>query len=164
MFLRKFADSDFPLLKNWVTDPDLLFLFAGSNWSFPLNFEEVKAYQSAHPMKQSYMLCNNENDPVAFGELITGEANSPRLGRLLVGGQNNRGKGIGKILIQSMIEESRKLNDQKFIHLFVFEDNFHAIRCYENMGFKFNTDVILPIEKSDGTSVSALLMTLTFED
>lgn len=164
MFLRRYIDSDFTYLKSWVTDADLLFLFAGSNWSYPLKFEEVKEYQLAHPFKQSYVLCNDQNIPIAFGELISNEQNSPRLGRLLVGGQENRGKGLGKILIKGMIEESRKLNDQNFIHLFVFKDNFTAIRCYQRMGFQFDPDIQLPIQMPEGTLTTALLMTLTFED
>jgi RimJ/RimL family protein N-acetyltransferase len=164
MFLRKYTDSDFPILKSWVTDPDLLFIFAGRDWSYPLKFEEVKAYQLAHPTKQSYVLCSDEGLPVAFGELINSGPNAPRLGRLLVGGKENRGKGIGKILIQSMIDESRKLNNQKFIHLLVFKDNFSAIRCYQNIGFHFVPDTVLPITRPDGTVILALLMTLTFND
>jgi RimJ/RimL family protein N-acetyltransferase len=164
MFLRKYTDSDFPTLKSWVTDPDLLFTFAGGSWSYPLTFEQVKTYQEAHPLKQSYILCNEKGTPIAFGELISGEANSPRLGRLLVGGEENRGKGIGKILIHKMIEESRKNNDQRFIHLFVFQDNFMAIRCYENMGFTFVPEVVVPMASPQGHAASALLMTLTFDD
>lgn len=163
MFLRKYADSDFPVLKSWVTDAKLLFLFAGGNWSYPLEFEQVRDYQLAHPLKQSYLLCDDEGHPVAFGELITGDVNSPRLGRLLVGGEENRGKGIGKILIQHLITESRKRNPEDFIHLFVFEENTPAIRCYENMGFKFVPQVVVPTPSPDGTMVPAILMTLFYE-
>ena len=164
MFLRKYADSDFPVLKSWVTDPQLLFMFAGGSWSFPLEFEQVRDYQLAHPLKQSYVLCDDQDLPVAFGELITGDANSPRLGRLLVGGEENRGKGIGKILIQHLIAESKKRNTENFIHLFVFEENTPAVRCYENMGFKFVPEVVVPMPSPEGTLVSAILMTLGFED
>lgn len=164
MFLRKYTDSDFPILKSWVTDPDLLFLFAGSNWTFPLQFEEVKNYQRTYPFKQSYMLCNAKEEPIAFGELISGEPNAPRLGRLLVGEAKDRGKGIGKVLIQQMILESRKRNEENFIHLFVFEDNFPAIRCYTNMGFIFNHTVTVPISRPNRTVTTAVLMTLTFDD
>ncbi len=92
MFLRLYQESDFIFLQNWISDPELLFQFAGSDWSFPLQFEEIKKYQQANRNKQFYMLCNENEKPIACGELILGDAASPRLGRLLVGGAENRGK------------------------------------------------------------------------
>ncbi|REA64157.1 hypothetical protein DSL64_00970 [Dyadobacter luteus] len=160
MFLRKYIDADFPALQSWVTDPDLLFRFASYNWAFPLSFDEVKAYQDSHPNKQSYILCDDSEKPLAFAELITKEAHAPRLGRLLVGGAENRGKGIGTQLINLTIEEFRKTNTEPYIHLFVFEDNVDAIRCYERIGFRFKENVTLVIKAPDGTEHNSLLMTL----
>lgn len=160
MFLRKYRDSDFPVLQSWVTDPDLLFRFAGGNWSFPLSFDEVKAYQDSHPNKQSYILCDDSEKPIAFAELITKEAHAPRLGRLLVGGSENRGKGIGTQLIHLMIEEFKKNYPEPFIHLFVFEDNVDAIRCYQRIGFRFENDIKLVIKAPNGADHNSLLMTL----
>ncbi|HEV7383157.1 MAG TPA: GNAT family N-acetyltransferase [Dyadobacter sp.] len=160
MFLRKYKDSDFPALQSWVTDPELLFRFAGDNWSFPLSLDEVKRYQDANTNKQSYILCDDSGIPVAFGELIIKEPHAPRLGRLLVGGSENRGKGIGTKLINLMIAESRRNNTDPFIKLFVFDDNVDAIRCYKRIGFKFDENVKLSISAPNGSLHQALLMVL----
>lgn len=164
MYLSKYTDEDFPILDKWVTSAELLFLFAGSNWTYPLTMEAIHDYQLANPEKQSYLLYNDENEAIAFGELISGGDHAPRLGRLLVGLENNRGKGYGKILIQQLIDESRKVNPQKFIHLFVLEDNYPARKCYENLGFQFDQGVNLPLLNADGVEFIAKRMTLFFEN
>ncbi|MGZ5244596.1 MAG: hypothetical protein ACXWD4_11795, partial [Bacteroidia bacterium] len=46
-------------------------------------------------------------------EIITNEANAPRLGRLLVGAPQMRGKGLGQQFISELIDECVKLFQQK---------------------------------------------------
>lgn len=48
-----------------------------------------------------------------------------------------RGQGIGKILMQAVIDETEKnLSNMKIITLGVFANNPHAIKMYEEFGFK----------------------------
>ena len=62
MYLRKYQDSDFSLLAQWVTSPDLLFQFAGTDFSFPLTqnqlTQEAKPsdYIQAVPLPSLYFL------------------------------------------------------------------------------------------------------------
>ena len=134
--LRKYMPSDFHFLSSWITDADLLFQFAGPDWSFPLTEEQLKSYQQKFPYKQFYAGLQNEI-PFAFGEVIWNETVSPRLGRLLIGGLINRGKGLGQLFVQLLIEECKWLFNPDAIHLFVLENNKQAIACYLKCGFVF---------------------------
>lgn len=51
------------------------------------------------------------------------------------------GKGFGKILLQSVIAELKKLNYQN-IFLWVLEENFRARHFYEKSGFCMTTDYL----------------------
>ncbi len=133
--LRKYTPSDFNDLSSWITDADLLFRFAGPDWSFPLTKEQLENYQQKFPYKQFYIGLHNEI-PFAFGELIWNEAIAPRLGRLLIGGADNRGKGLGQQFIQLLITECKTLLNPEAIHLFVLENNEAAIACYHKCGFE----------------------------
>lgn len=145
--LRKYTPADFTFLSNWITDADLLFRFAGPDWSFPLTMEQLESYQQKFPSKQFYIGLQNET-PFAFGELIWKETISPRLGRLLIGGEANRGKGLGKKFIQLLITECKTLLHPEAIYLFVLENNEQAIACYRKCGFVINdtADFTLPFK------------------
>ncbi|TDE17550.1 GNAT family N-acetyltransferase [Dyadobacter psychrotolerans] len=162
MYLRKYQESDFHILNNWVTDPDTLFRFSGSAWSYPLSYEQLKKFYQTNPFRFPYLAFSDDNSPVAFGEIISGDSHTPRLGRLLVGNRDSRGKGLGQEFVYIMIKECQKLLDPDKIHLFVLEDNFPAIRCYEKIGFIFDSEVQIT-ETFNGEQKSILLMTLTLK-
>ena len=162
MFLKKYNDTDFEILNNWVTDPDTLFLFSGSAWQYPLSFDQLKKFYLSNPLRHPYLAFSDDNIPIAFGEIITGDDHSPRLGRLLIGNTENRGKGLGKQFIQLLIEESKKLFNPDLMYLFVLEDNFSAIRCYEKIGFIFDSEIRIT-ESYNGVQKSILLMTLALK-
>lgn len=134
--LRKYTPADFHYLSSWITDADLLFQFAGPDWSFPLTEEQLKNYQQKFPFKQFYIGLQDEK-PFAFGEIIWNETISPRLGRLLIGGADNRSKGLGRQFIQLLITECKAIFNPGAIHLFVLENNKQAITCYLKCGFDF---------------------------
>lgn len=134
--LRKYTPADFHYLSSWITDADLLFQFAGPDWSFPITEEQLENYQQKFPHKQFYIGLQNET-PFGFGEIIGNETVSPRLGRLLIGGEANRGIGLGQLFIQLLIAECTALFNPEAIHLFVLENNKQAISCYLKCGFDF---------------------------
>jgi hypothetical protein len=82
--IRAYLSTDFDWLVQWITDPQILFLFAGSSWNYPLTKAEILAHQRKYPHKQLYILTDEQDLPVAFGEIILQEEHAPRLGRLLV--------------------------------------------------------------------------------
>lgn len=136
--IRKYTDMDFPILERWITDADILFRFAGTEWIFPFTQEQMQAHIEKHPggNRQFYLGLHDNGEPYAFGQIISGDANSPRLGRILVGEPEQRGKGLGQRFISELIEETRSLYpDEPSIYLYVFEDNLQGIGCYSKLGF-----------------------------
>ena len=135
--LRKYKDTDFELLQTWITDADLQFRFSGPDWQFPLTRTVLENYISAHPQRQFYIGVLEEGEPYAFGEIISGDANSPRLGRLLVGKEEQRGKGLGQVFVKELVAECIRIHKPEQIFLFVFEENEMGITCYKKCGFEF---------------------------
>lgn len=163
MQIRPFELSDFELLRSWVTDADLLLQFAGSGWQYPLEKEAIAAYREQHPGRCLYLGYDDAGLPVAIGEIITGDHHSPRIGRVLVGPAAQRGQGLGKRFISALVAEYRKSGTEP-IHLFVLENNARAIRCYEQLGFRFTGDAPLMTLRYRDEDVPVLKMTLATND
>lgn len=134
--IRKYQPGDFPLLEKWFTDEELLFQFAGPDWHFPITEEQIRRHQEKFPFKQLYIGEDENKVPVALGELIWNEPNSPRIGRLLVGDPAKRGKGVGEQLIRELIRELMTIAPSPVIFLYVLESNVSAIGLYQKLGFK----------------------------
>ncbi|HYH16947.1 MAG TPA: GNAT family protein [Flavisolibacter sp.] len=151
MHLRRYQPPDFALLAQWVTSPELLFQFAGTDFTFPLTSTQLDVYQAAHPDRLFYVACLPNNKPFAFGEIIPQDTNTPRLGRLLVGDTAKRGKGLGAIFVQLLVDECIRLFHCKHIELYVLRDNVQARRCYEKVGFSFVADASFQLIGNDET-------------
>ncbi|MBE9463018.1 GNAT family N-acetyltransferase [Dyadobacter subterraneus] len=157
MNLRKYLPSDFGLLNSWVTTAELLFQFAGTAWTYPLDEKQVQKYQATFPDRQFYMGIDDENNAFAFGEIIVGDINSPRLGRLLIGDSASRGKGLGHSFVNLLIDECRQRIETDVIYLYVFPDNSSAIRCYEKAGFTFVPDKSVTFKYDDVDQIALLM-------
>ena len=64
-----------------------------------------------------------------------GRNQSARIGRVLVGDKNVRGKGIGKQMIKEVLKIAFEQLQLHRVHLGVFDFNHAAIACYEKAGF-----------------------------
>ena len=160
MHLKKYTAEDFDLLQSWVTNAELLFKFAGTAWTFPLTDHQIFEYQTRHPERQFYMAIDDEEKAVAFGEIIVNDVNTPRLGRLLVGEATSRGKGLGVKFVDLLIQECNQRLNPDIIYLYVFEDNYQAIRCYEKYGFILDRENKIVFSHKDTEHV-ALVMKYT---
>ena len=140
MTLATYSSAYFDFLNCWITDADLLFQFAGTTFSYPITENQLTDYQTENPERCFYIGLNAENEAVAFGEIIPQENNIPRLGRLLIGNPADRGKGFGASFIHLLLVKCQALFQTKTVELFVLEDNFLAIKCYQKIGFQFLPD------------------------
>ncbi|RYE26764.1 MAG: GNAT family N-acetyltransferase [Sphingobacteriaceae bacterium] len=140
MTIIKYRSIHFNFLSRWITNPDLLFQFAGTTFSFPINESQLQKYQSENLDRSFYIGLNDDDEPVAFGEIIPQENNIPRIGRLLIGDPANRGKGYGTAFIHCLLEKCKRQFQTKTVELFVLEDNLSAINCYQKIGFRFLPD------------------------
>lgn len=137
MTITQYSASYFNFLSRWTTDADLLFQFAGTEFSYPITEKQIEDYQHKNPDRNFYIGLNEVNEAVAFGEVIPQENQIPRIGRLLIGNPADRGKGYGTSFIRLLLAECRVLFQTKTVELFVLEDNLAAIHCYQKIGFQF---------------------------
>ncbi|WP_419802064.1 GNAT family N-acetyltransferase [Mucilaginibacter sp.] len=135
MTLINYFNQYFTFLSHWITGDNLLFQFAGTEFSFPITEKQVTDYQHKNSDRNFYIGLNDNNEAVAFGEIIPQETNIPRIGRLLIGNPADRRKGFGTSFIHLLLEECKALFQIKTVELFVLEDNLPAIKCYQKIGF-----------------------------
>lgn len=142
--LEKFSESDFDRLINWIDSKEALVQFAGPIFQFPITKVQLRAYVEMKD-KEPYKVILNENDEVIGHCEINLGNQFPRLSRILIGAENNRGKGIGRAIVKEMVLKIQDKFPGKPIDLNVFAWNTGAIRCYEKAGFTIideNTDIL----------------------
>lgn len=135
--IRRYTESDFEILTSWISNSDILFQCAGNDFSYPLTELQLMAYQILHPDRNFYLCLDNESNPLGIGEIISQESKNPRLGRLLIGNQENRNVGIGTHFVNLLILECIYTYNPEYVDLYVWENNISAIKCYQKVGFEF---------------------------
>ena len=135
MTIIKYQLAHFSFLRRWINSSEILFQFAGTTFSYPFTENQLIDYQNENSERCFYIGLNEENETVAFGEIIPQENNIPRIGRLLIGNPAVSRKGFGTSFIHLLLEECKALFQIKTVELFVLEDNLPAIKCYQKIGF-----------------------------
>lgn len=140
--LKYFERSDFKQLINWIDSPAFLLQWGGPGFDYPLNDSQLEKYienaNNENGETMVYKVIDHETGET-IGHISLGKIDrknkSARVGKVLVGDKNTRGKGIG----QQMIKEILKIAfDELQLHrvsLGVFDFNVSAIACYEKAGF-----------------------------
>lgn len=141
--LQYFERSDFNQLIQWIGSPEFLLQWGGPGFDYPLNDAQLEKYienaNSDDAETLVYKVIDGDNGDV-IGHISLGKIDrrnkSARIGKVLIGNQNVRGKGTG----QQMIRELLKIAfDELHLHrvsLGVFDFNLSAIACYEKAGFR----------------------------
>ncbi|WP_088036416.1 GNAT family N-acetyltransferase [Evansella clarkii] len=140
--LRFFERSDFKQLLNWIETPNFLLQWGGPNFSFPLTEQQLEDYLKGANTDNSrvmiYSVIDNETGDV-IGHISLGNIDrknmSARVGKVLVGDENVRGKGIGERLMKEILKIAFDELKLHRVSLGVFDFNAPAISCYENAGF-----------------------------
>ncbi|MFE5431234.1 GNAT family N-acetyltransferase [Peribacillus simplex] len=140
--LKYFERSDFQQLINWIDTPEFLLQWGGPNFSFPLTEEQL----------ENYLIDANKDDSntLVYGVLhkATGKVighislgnidrkhKSARVGKVLVGDKDVRGKGIGQLMMKEILKVAFDELRLHRVSLGVFDFNTSAIACYEKEGF-----------------------------
>lgn len=141
--LRYFERSDFQQLIHWIETPAFLLQWGGPTFCFPLTEEQLDRYLKDANTEDSNTLIYSVLDKETgknIGHISLGNMDrknkSARVGKVLVGDKDVRGKGIGQ---QMMIEILKVAFEELHLHrvtLGVFDFNSSAIACYEKVGFK----------------------------
>ena len=156
--LEPFRKEDYATLISQIPDAAMLMQFAGPLFTFPLTAEqldEAAANKDRFPFK---VIDTASGNTIGHGELFRKERTA-HLGRIFVFDAAQRGKGIGRQIIQQLLEFAFAHLDRTIASLNVYDWNTGAIKCYEKLGFTF-----LPEKKSvqeiNGVAWVSLHMTL----
>ena len=137
MKLVAFQALHFQTLINWIIDEATMLNFAGVGFTYPLTKSQLEQYIAKYPNRLIYLAVNDDLEPMAYGEIIPQDADSARLGHLIIGKSGQRRKGLGQQLIRLLNEEAKtKLGIQK-MELFLLRGNLQAEKCYLKYGFHF---------------------------
>jgi RimJ/RimL family protein N-acetyltransferase len=137
--LQKFSSVDFLRLILWIRTEEYLVQFAGPNFTFPLTEEQLTKH-IADPKRKAYkVILNSTMECIGHCEIFIDK--TPRLGRILIAKEENRGKGYGKLIVQQLIQICTHELNSSSIDLNVYDWNDRAIKCYKKLGFIINPEI-----------------------
>lgn len=142
--LAYFEESDFEQLIQWIDNEELLLMWSGGMFNFPLTTDSMKWYlEDVNDLEKStaflYKAIDTETNKVIGHISLGGISKKNKLGRItrvLIGDTASKGKGYCKQMIQAVLKIG--FDDLKLhrIELGVYDFNTAAIKCYENAGMK----------------------------
>lgn len=140
--LKFFEHTDFNKLIKWIDSPGFLFQWGWPAFDYPLNDTQLEKYIANANNDESetlvYKVTDRETGDI-IGHISLGKIDrknkSARVGKVLVGDKNTRGKGIGKQMIREVLRIAFDDLGLHRVSLGVFDFNLTAIACYEKVGF-----------------------------
>ena len=144
--LEKFTEIDFERLINWIETEEILVQFSGPIFKFPLTKEQLSEYSHSEKIIPFKIVNLETNEIIGHSEIYRTENNEVKLCRILIGDENQRGKGIGKKIINELVKYSYKELNAEKIELNVYDWNKSAIVCYEKTGFVINPNKFSEID------------------
>lgn len=144
--LEKFTENNIPELLSELAGQDIRFLykFAGINYQFPLDYNQIKQTKD-NKYNLLFNVVNNEGESIGHCQIIRlDQVNyTASIGRLLIY-EEYRSKGFGKLMIKKLLEFAKSIGLQN-ISLRVFDFNISAIKCYETIGFEKTSEEYIDI-------------------
>ena len=139
--LHPFSRNDFPELISWIRNPEELFIWSATTFTFPLDEDQLeKHYQEAQESNTRLMYTavdSQTSQHIGHIELtrIDREKRKVSIAYVLVD-PAKRGHGYGSGIMQSILYECFRQMKLAKVDLFVFEFNTVAIHCYQKAGFE----------------------------
>lgn len=140
--LERFERRDIPQLLEWVNTEKLLHQWGGSGFQYPLDTKQLEEYISSTEKENADVLAYKvieEQSGKTIGHISIARINrkhrSARIGRVLVGDTEVRGRGIGEQMMKKALEIAFGELKMHRVSLGVFDFNKPAIACYEKVGF-----------------------------
>jgi RimJ/RimL family protein N-acetyltransferase len=139
--LSKLEQNDFTIFKSWIKNQDELFQFAGPIFKFPVTDDQLLRYIN-DSKRIAYKVRLIESNEIIGNAELNFENPLPRLSRILIGNKAYRNKGLGKIIVNKMLEKLFFEYNFQQVDLNVFDWNKAAIKCYQSVGFVINPDIV----------------------
>jgi len=135
--LDLFTQADIPEFLSWLkdTDEDFLVQFAGTNYRYPLDENQLEqTLQNDDTIM--FKALDADGNMIGHCQLLRVDKilQSASIGRVLVRPER-RDNGHGKAMVRALMDYAvKELKIRKLI-LRVFDFNESAIRCYTHLGF-----------------------------
>ncbi|WP_050180144.1 GNAT family N-acetyltransferase [Domibacillus robiginosus] len=140
--LAYFTREDFGTLMGWIPNEAFMIQWAGSTFTFPLHVHQLEQYIKGanQPISDTFVYkAIDQQTGQIMGHLslqIDRRNDSARIGKVLIGEESARGKGMGLRLIEAAAELAFCTFKLHRVSLGVFDFNHAAISCYERAGFQ----------------------------
>ncbi len=135
--IRKHLRKDIPYRVKWLNNPNVN-KFVGDEIGEETTLKKEKDWFSNYKKdknKKFFTICD-DSKPIGFMGLSNiSKSNKNADLFIAIGEDNYRGKGIGKIVIKWLIDYGFKKLKLHKINLGVIENNRHATKVYQSLGF-----------------------------
>ncbi|WP_128894676.1 GNAT family N-acetyltransferase [Longirhabdus pacifica] len=141
--LECFEKSDYNQLIDWIDSPAFLLQWGGIQFTYPLTEEQLDQYMEKlknDKIETFVYKVVDQSSGEGIGHITLGkidrENKTARVGKVLVGSKDVRGKGIGEQMMTEVLKVAFDELQLYKVTLGVFDFNHAAIACYEKVGFK----------------------------
>lgn len=135
--LKLFKEEDISSLLKILKGSDTRFLlqFAGPKYKFPLDKKQLLETTEADDYIM-FKFIDDNGDFLGHCQLVDIDTinKKSKVGRVLLD-PTKRGRGLGRKMIQELINYSRDILGLKELFLRVYDFNESAFKCYQNLGF-----------------------------
>ena len=140
MIIRPYnPDSDFGIIKNWITDERTHALWCANKTSFPLqreSFDEMLRDLFANWGDSPFVAEDDEGKVTGFFCYSLNKETGEGMLKFVMVDPERRGKGLGREMISHAVQYAFEESGAAAVQLMVFSVNDRAKRCYESVGFK----------------------------
>lgn len=143
--LIPFEINNIEQLVSWIDNEEQLMQFAGPAYQYPLTKDQLEK-SLLEEGRFVFTVVDTINYEIIGHAQILKKEDTFSLGRIIIGNKERRGKGIGALLIQELLNYGFDNLDRDWAELNVFDWNIPAIKCYEKVGFKVNPEVVFTRE------------------
>ena len=133
MHLKPATQHDLQTVLTWITSPEDLKRWGGPLLTWPPQ-AEMTWQQIEAPAHKVFALFTDAGELAGFGQTLLREENGVHLGRIILS-PALRGQGVGRVLMQNLIETGKELYHPRYFSLYVYSDNVPAVKLYRSMGF-----------------------------
>lgn len=139
MRLRPFIlCCDFDEIKNWISDERTHAMWCANCIKYPIekeNFEEIMLEAAIKSGDIPYVATTDDGKVVGFFCYSVNLSLNEGMLKFVMVTPEQRGKGLGKAMLQLAVEYAFNITKAESVQLNVFSENTMAKKCYENVGF-----------------------------
>ena len=136
---------DFDEIKNWISDERTHAMWCANFIKYPMekeNFNNVMLEEAVKFGASPYVATTDDGKVIGFFCYSVNLSTNEGMLKFVMVAPSQRGKGLGKAMLQLAIEYAFHITKVDAVQLNVFPENIRAQKCYESVGFvERKTDV-----------------------